>query len=116
LVGTGVALRSPGNQPVEWWDATLASLANGGQAIAGWLRDPQGYYCVQPDYQPGDRLSVSANGVTIECTVGNVVPADQLDAWRTQYIVELNDNAWQALGLDASSVGTSTVEVRHLSP
>jgi hypothetical protein len=116
LVGTGVALRSPGNQPVEWWDATLASLANGGQAVAGWQRDPQGYYCVQPDYPPGERLSVSANGVTIECTIGNVLPADQLDAWRAQYVVELNDNAWQALGLDASSVGTSTVEVRYLSP
>jgi hypothetical protein len=116
LVGVGVALQSPGNQPLAWWDATLVDLANSGQAINGWQHDPRGYYCVQPDYLPGERLTVSANGVTIECTIGNVVPPDQVDAWRAQWVVELNDEAWRALGLDASSVGTSTVEVRYLSP
>lgn len=111
LVDTGAAAYYDPSYSVAWWDWTLQRHANWGQAVPGWQTDPNGYYCVHPDYKPGDRLQLTAHGVTIWCTIGDSVAAQDEANWRAQWAVELSWNTFVALGLDHGNY----VEVRHAS-
>jgi hypothetical protein len=107
-LGVGhAAYYSPGYS-VSWWNNTLQKYAGWGQAAAGWSLDPNGYYCVKPGFIPGQRLQLSANGVTLWCTIGDTVASGDLASWKAKWVVELSWNTFQALGLP----GNNTVEVR----
>lgn len=90
-----------------WWDWVLSYHAGNGYAVAGWTPDPNGYYCVHPDYLPGSRLRLVANGVTLDCTVGDAVQSFDQAAWRSNWAVEMSWDTFKALGLD----GVNVVEV-----
>lgn len=93
-----------------WWDRTIALHASWGNAVAGWQVDPNGYYCVHPDYRPGQRLRLVANGVTLDCTIGDSVQDAHKAMWRSRWAVELSWDTFQALGL----AGNNRVEVYAL--
>ena len=86
-----------------WWDRTVGLHASWGNAVAGWQVDPNGYYCVHPDFAPGQRLRLSANGVTLDCTIGDSVRLEDQAMWRSRWAVELSWDTFQALGLAANN-------------
>lgn len=108
LVGGGrAAFYAPGYS-VAWWVYTLQRQASWGNAVANWSPDPNGYYCVNPDFRPGQRLQLTANGVTLWCTIGDAVSTWDQASWRARWVVELSYNTFQALRLNQNN----WVEVR----
>lgn len=108
LLGVGHAAFYSPNYSVAWWNNTLRKYATWGQAAAGWSLDPNGYYCVHPGFIPGQRIQLSANGVTLWCTVGDTVASRDLASWQAHWVIEMSWNTFQALKLDQSN----WVEVR----
>lgn len=90
---------------VDWWERTLLYYERIGVIAPEWAPDPNGYYCVRPGYLPGERLQLRANGVTIECTVGDMVADRDLDGWlnTSRWAVELSWPTFVALGLDRNN-------------
>jgi hypothetical protein len=84
-----------------WWERTQLLYAGKGLIASGYEPDPNGYYCVRPGYIPGEQLRLRANGVTITCTVGDMVADHDLYNWLlvSNWSVELSWNAFTALGL-----------------
>ena len=103
LIASGPAAYYSPNYDVGWWDNTLARYAGWGGAAAGWTPDPNGYYCVRPGFIPGQRLALDANGVTITCTIGDTVAQQDLSQWLAKWAVELNWEAFAALGLPGNN-------------
>jgi hypothetical protein len=103
LINSGpAAYYSPSYTP-EWWAGAMGRHAGWGNAIAGWTPDPNGYFCVYPGTKIGERLRLVANGVTIQCTIGDSVAEPHLASWRARWAVELNWLAFLALGLDRNN-------------
>ena len=102
-VGRGAAGHYAPRYHRRWGEPTLALHARWGGAVAGWANDPNGYYCVHPDFKPGARLRLVANGATIECTIGDTVQAAHQAQWRVKWVIELSWDAFKALGLDRSN-------------
>jgi hypothetical protein len=107
-LGTGMASYYSPSYDTAWWERTLQQYANAGNIAPGWQPDPNGYYCVRPGLIPGQRLALTANGVTIACTIGDTVAAGDVKSWLTHWVVELNYPAFIALGLDRSNTVTIT--------
>jgi hypothetical protein len=63
---------------------------------------------VHPDFRPGQRLQLTANGVTLWCTIGDMVNRAHVAQWRSKWAVELSWRTFTALGLDRNN----RVEVR----
>ncbi len=84
-----------------WWERTQNLYASIGVIAPSYEPDPNGYYCVRPGYVPGERLRLRANGVTITCTVGDMVADHDLHNWLlvSNWAVELSWSAFTALGL-----------------
>lgn len=116
LIASGVAGRTPGALSRAWWEATLAEHARLGHAVEGWQPDPLGFYCLHPDYLPGERLRVVAGEREITCTVGDIVPTERVEEWRAAWVVELNDAAWEALALDPLVDGGDRVDLYYAPP
>ncbi|HVB63531.1 MAG TPA: transglycosylase SLT domain-containing protein [Nitrolancea sp.] len=108
LLGTGQAAYYSSSYSTAWWDNTLQKYASWGSAAAGWALDPNGYYCVRPGFTPGQRIQLTANGVTLWCTVGDTVATQDLANWKAKWVIELSWNTFQALKL----AGNNHVEVR----
>lgn len=104
FVGEGAAAYYSASYDRAWWDRTIGLHASWGGAVSGWAVDPNGYYCVHPDFRPGQRLRLVANGVTIECTIGDSVQAAHQAQWRAKWAVELSWDTFAALGLDKKNV------------
>jgi len=83
-----------------WWERTLQRYAGYGAIAASWQNDPNGYYCVRPGFIPGQLLRLEANGISITCTVGDTVAAGDVASWYAHWAIELNWDAFVALGLD----------------
>ena len=85
----------------DWWVRTQNLYASKGLIAPGYQPDPNGYYCVRPGYIPGERLRLRANGVTITCTVGDMVADHDLYNWLlvSNWSIELSWTAFTALGL-----------------
>lgn len=103
LVGNGAAAYYAAGYDRAWWERTIALHASWGGAVAGWTVDPNGHYCVHPDFRPGARLRLVANGVTLECTIGDTVQAAHQAQWRSKWSVELAWATFKALGLDRNN-------------
>jgi hypothetical protein len=110
LLGTGRAAYYGQQYDVAWWERTMRLYASWGNIMPGWQYDPNGYYCVRPGYQVGQRLLLRANGVEIACTVGDTVAQQDIANWQSRWVIELNWPAFTALGLDREN----RVEVFHL--
>lgn len=84
-----------------WWERTQRLYASIGVIAPEYEPDPNGYYCVRPGYVPGERLRLRANGVTITCTIGDMVADHDLHNWLlvSNWAVELSWSAYTALGL-----------------
>ena len=78
-----------------------------GNAVPGWSVDPNGFYCVHPGYKVGQRLRLVANGVTLDCTIGDTVQAQHLAMWQSRWAIEMSWDTFAALGLP----GRNSVEV-----
>ncbi len=100
LIGRGQAAYYDPDYTVAWWEQTLQLHAGWGSAVPGWQFDPRGYYCVHPDFRPGQRLFLAANGVGLWCTVGDAVAASHVAQWRSRWAIELSWSAFKALKLD----------------
>jgi len=103
-IGTGAAAYYSPNYTVAWWEHTLQNYASWGDIAPNWSLDPNGYYCVNPDFKPGQRLQLTANGVTLWCTIGDEVAAGDVANWRAHWVVELSYNTFTALHLDRNNV------------
>ena len=100
LIGQGQAAFYSPNYTRQWWDSTLQSYASWGGATPGAQPDPNGYYCVHPDFRPGQRLLLIANGRALWCTIGDTVSPGDVPAWRSKWVIELAWDTFQALGLN----------------
>lgn len=108
VIGVGHAAFYSPSYTTAWWNGTLQKYASWGNIAAGWSPDPNGYYCVHPGYIPGQRLQLTANGVTLWCTIGDEVASRDLASWQAHWVIELSYNTFQALHLN----GNNWVEVR----
>lgn len=112
LVGAGRVAYYGQGYTVDWWEETMAKHAGWGNAIEDWKPDPNGYYCVHPDYLVGERLLVLGNDITISCTIGDRVAEPHQANWRSKWALEMNWPAFKALELDQNN----HVEVYYLDP
>lgn len=114
VLATGPAAYYDPSYDVAWWERTLLLYDSKGVIKPGWEPDPYGYYCVRPGYVPGHKLRLSANGVTITCTVGDMVADHDLDGWLniSGWAVEMSWRTFTALGLDRSN----WVQVEYAGP
>ena len=80
-----------------------------GGAIPDWEYDPNGYYCVHPDYIVGERLHLTApNGDTFWCTIADYVRMEHRAQWRAKWAIEVNWDLFEAMGVPYQQ----TIEVR----
>uniref|UniRef100_A0A831X7P1 Transglycosylase SLT domain-containing protein n=1 Tax=Thermorudis peleae TaxID=1382356 RepID=A0A831X7P1_9BACT len=100
LIARGQAAYYDPGYTVAWWEGALRRHAGWGGAVPGWQLDPNGYYCVHPDFRPGQRLFLTANGVGLWCTIGDTVATHHVAQWRSRWAVELSWSAFEALRLD----------------
>jgi hypothetical protein len=71
-----------------------------GGAIPDWEYDPNGYYCVHPDFIVGERLHLTApNGDTFWCTIADYVRVEHRDYWRANWAIEVNWDLFEAMGI-----------------
>ncbi len=101
VLATGPAAFYDPSYTTPWWERTQQLYASKGVIAASYEPDPDGYYCVRPGYVPGERLRLRANGVTITCTIGDMVADHDLHNWLlvSGWAVELSWSAFSALGL-----------------
>jgi hypothetical protein len=109
-IGVGAAAYYSPSYDAAWWEGAMALHASWNNAVEDWRVDPQGYYCVHPNYWIGERLTLIANGVTVECTIGDMVAIPHRVSWRSNWVVELGWDTFKALGLDKNN----EVEVFYL--
>lgn len=103
LPGAGQAAYYAPSYDVAWWERTMRLYDSWGTAVAGWQYDPNGYYCVHPDFKVGERLRLVANGVELTCTIGDSVAAQDISGWRSRWAVELSYPTFIALGLNRNN-------------
>lgn len=106
-IGGGAAAFYDSSYDVAWWESTMSRYSGWGGAVPGWSVDPNGFYCVRPGYQVGQRLRLVANGVTLDCTIGDTVQQQHLAMWQSRWAVEMSWDTFVALGLP----GDNSVEV-----
>jgi hypothetical protein len=102
-IGRGHAAYYDPSYTVAWWERTLAAYVGWGGAVPGAAPDPIGFYCVHPDYRPGERLLLVANGVALWCTIGDTVAPAHVASWRSRWVIELSWPTFVALGLDRNN-------------
>jgi hypothetical protein len=112
LLGIGHSAYYDPSYDRAWWERTLRLYQSWNLIADNWQDDPNGFYCVRPGYVPGHRLQLVANGVTITCTVGDMVATPHLGSWLAHWVIEMNYPAFEALGLDRNNM----VEVYHIGP
>ncbi len=95
---------------VAWWERTMYLYESWGNTVPGWSVDPNGFYCVHPGYMVGQRLRLVANGVTLDCTIGDTVQQQHLALWQSRWAIEMSWDTFAALGLP----GSNSVEVFEL--
>jgi hypothetical protein len=100
LIARGQAAYYNAGYTIAWWEGALQRHAGWGGAVPGWQLDPNGYYYVHPDFRPGQRLFLTANGVGLWCTIGDTVAAHHVAQWRSRWAIELSWSAFKALRLD----------------
>jgi hypothetical protein len=110
LIGSGAAAYYSPSYTRDWWEWAMGYYAGKGLITPGWTLDPNGHYCVHPNYIPGDRLRLVANGITLDCTVGDMVADQDVYNWRQKFVVELAWDTFAALGLDKNN----SVDVYYL--
>ena len=105
VLDRGPAAHYDPSYTTPWWERTQRLYASIGVIAPTYEPDPNGYYCVRPGYVPGERLRLRANGVTITCTVGDMVADHDLHNWLlvSNWSVELSWSAFTALGLQHSN-------------
>lgn len=104
FVGEGRAAYYSPSYSVAWWEGAMVSHASWGNAVDDWTPDPNGFYCVHPDYLVGELLKLEANGRVLECTIGDRVAVPHQLAWRSRWAVEMSWPTFLALGLDRNNV------------
>ncbi|MBA2452495.1 MAG: transglycosylase SLT domain-containing protein [Chloroflexia bacterium] len=109
-IGVGKAAYYSASYDRAWWERTMPKHAGWGNAIPDWKVDPNGYYCVHPDYLVGERLRLVANDKVLDCTIGDRVAVPHQAGWRAKWAVEMNWPLFKALGLDKNN----QVEVYYL--
>ncbi|CAN5555727.1 hypothetical protein BH23CHL2_BH23CHL2_33150 [soil metagenome] len=105
VLDRGPAAHYDPSYTTPWWERTQLLYASKGVIAPDYEPDPNGYYCVRPGYVPGERLHLRANGVTITCTIGDMVADHDLYNWLlvSNWSVELSWSAFTALGLQHSN-------------
>jgi hypothetical protein len=95
--------------PVERMERIMNLHASWGGAIDGWEYDPNGYYCVHPNYIVGERLHLTApNGETFWCTIADYVAMEHREQWWSRWAIEVNWDLFEAMGIPYQQ----TIEVR----
>lgn len=86
--------------PVERMEHIMQLHVSWGNAIDDWEFDPNGYYCVHPDFIIGERLHLTApNGETFWCTIADSVAQKDLTYWRSTWAIEVNWDLFEAMGI-----------------
>ncbi|TVR74482.1 MAG: hypothetical protein EA415_05560 [Sphaerobacteraceae bacterium] len=86
--------------PVERMEHIMQLHVSWGNAIDDWEFDPNGYYCVHPDFIIGERLHLTApNGETFWCTIADSVAQQDLTNWRANWGIEVNWDLFEAMGI-----------------
>jgi len=81
------------------WDAIIAKRIAWGQIDPDtFAYSPDGFYCVSPDHDLGDRLAVvnAMTGAEIVCTVADAVAPRDVAHWRASVVIELSYAAFVA--------------------
>jgi hypothetical protein len=83
------------------WDQVIKSHVSWGQIDPEQFPySPEGYYCVHPGSELGDRLRVmnAITGEEVVCTVADVVAPADLPHWQRSVVIELSYCAFVAAG------------------
>jgi len=116
-IGEGRAAHYSPSYDAAWWEGAMSRHASWGNAVDTWQVNPQGFYCVHPDYLVGERLKLEANERVLECTIGDRVAEPHQLGWRSRWAVELSWSAFTALGLDRNNeVAVSYLGDRIIEP
>lgn len=100
FIGAGEAAFYGQDYSVADMEDILEIHASGGGAVPGWEYDPNGYYCVHPDFRPGERLHLTAgNGTSTWCTIADAVRREHVAQWRARWAIEMNWDLFVDLGL-----------------
>lgn len=95
--------------PIERMEEILAFHASYGNAIPDWEYDPNGFYCVHPEFLPGERLHLTApSGEEFWCTIADTVALHHRAQWRSSWGIEVNWELFEAMGVPYQE----TIEVR----
>lgn len=103
LIGEGRVAYYSAGYDTAWWEEAMRKHASWGNAVEGWEPDPNGYYCVHPDYYVGELMRVEANGLVIVCTIGDRVAGPHHTSWRAKWALEMNWDAFKTLSLDTNN-------------
>lgn len=100
FIGAGRAAYYGQDYSVADMEDILEIHASGGGAVDGWDYDPNGYYCVHPDFRPGERLYLTADdGETAWCTIADAVRREHVAQWRASWAIEMNWKLFVEIGL-----------------
>jgi hypothetical protein len=83
------------------WEQIIRLHGKWGQLdTATFPFSPEGYYCVHPGSELGDRLRVlnAITGESVICTVADAVAPQDLAHWRANVIIEMSYTAFVAAG------------------
>jgi hypothetical protein len=95
--------------PVERMEEIMMLHAEWGGSVDDWEFDPNGYYCVHPNYIVGERLHLTApDGEEFWCTIADYVAEGDLDYWWSKWAIEVNWDLFEAMGIPYQE----TIEVR----
>lgn len=102
-INSGAAAYYAAGYDVAWWETTMSRYEGWGGTVPGWSVDPSGFYCVSPGYKVGQQLRLAANGVTLDCTIGDTVQEAHLAMWQSRWAIEMSWDTFVALGLPANN-------------
>lgn len=106
VVGSGAAaFYSPAFDNGGWEKIIRMHLADGQYDATSFPYDPQGFYCVHPDYAFGTVLTVrnARTGRTAMCIVADMVAPSDQPTWRARWTIEMSWAMFSWLGLEESN-------------
>lgn len=102
VAGGAAAFYGPAYDNGGWDKIIRAHIVSGQYDAATFPYDPQGFYCVHPDYAFGAILTVrnARTGRTGTCTVADTVALSDQPVWRARWAIEMSWAMFSWLGLD----------------
>lgn len=87
----------------SWDPVRIFNTHLGWGNVVGSGRPPHAWYCVHPDYRPGQMLRITANGRTVDCLIFDSVRVEHQAQWRSRWALEVDYGTFVGLGLNQNN-------------